>query len=149
MKVILLQEVKELGKAGDVKMVSDGYARNFLIPRSLAELATASNIKTFANRMASKAAEEEREKTKFENIAKKIQTLKLRFALKIGDKGRAFGSVTAQDIAGELAGHGFKIEKQWIDLEQPIKTTGEHSVKIKLPYQIMAEVRIVAKQEES
>ena len=143
MKVILLQEIQKLGKAGEVKQVSDGYARNFLIPRGLAEPATASNMKTFASRSSAKAAEKEREETKFENIAKKIQTLKLRFTLKIGDKGRAFGSVTAQDISDELAKHGVRIDKRWIELEQGIKTAGEYGVKLKLPHKIAGEIKIV------
>jgi len=147
MKVILLKEIEKLGMAGDVKTVSDGYARNFLIPRDLAEPATASNLKTLASRVAGRAAKGETERKKLQDLAEKLQTIRLRFSLKMGEKNQAFGSVTAQDIIDELAKHGVRIEKQWLELEHGIKTAGERGVKLKFPHKITGEIKILVEAE--
>lgn len=143
MKVILLQEIQTLGKAGDVKNVADGYARNFLIPQKLAEPATEKNLKTMARRLAEKDRREEKEHTHYQTLAEKLHGMKLRFTLKVGEKGQAFGSITARDIVEELTQHSIRVEKGWVDLEQGIKTAGEHTVSIKLPHQISSEVRVI------
>ena len=149
MKVILLKEIPTLGRAGDVKGVADGYARNFLIPRKLAEPATEENIKTLGRRAVEMTRNEERERAEFQALAGKLHAAELRFALKVGGKGRAFGSITAQDVAEKLAERGIKIEKDWIELKQGIKTAGEHGVKIKFPHQIEGEIKVVIEAEKS
>ncbi|MBI2055445.1 MAG: 50S ribosomal protein L9 [Candidatus Sungbacteria bacterium] len=142
MKVILLQEIPKLGKAGDVKNASDGYARNFLIPRGLAKPATDQNVRVLEQSLAEKSAREGKEQKEFEAVAKRLQNQELRFDIKVGEKGQAFGSITAQDIIEKLAESGVKIDRRWIELEHGIKTAGEHRVKVKLPHHIDGEIRV-------
>lgn len=147
MKVILLREVQNVGKAGDVMQVADGFARNFLIPRRLADPATEKALKNLARKQAEIQGQLAKEKAGFEAIAEKLRTIELRFTLKVGEKGQTFGSTTTQDIADELAKQGIKVERDWIELEQGIKATGEHAVKIRLPYQIAAEIKVLVEAE--
>ncbi|MDP3727302.1 MAG: 50S ribosomal protein L9 [bacterium] len=142
MKVILLKEISKLGKPGEVRSVSNGYARNFLFPQGLAQLATDENIQA-GNRMAAeRASRDERERRRLEALAGKISGVTLEFALKAGKGGHAFGSVSAEDIATRLGKEGLNVERQWIDLDKGIKATGEHGVDIRLPHQITARVTI-------
>lgn len=142
MKVILRKEVSKLGGAGEVKQVRDGYARNFLIPQGLAEPATEKSLNALSQRLAAHKARGERERSEFQAIAEKLKNTELRFMLKVGEQGQAFGSITAQDIAEKLAEQGIKVEKSWIDLEHGIKTAGEHEVQVKFPHQIVSAVKI-------
>lgn len=147
MKVILLQEVQTIGKAGEVKSVRDGYARNFLIPQKLAEPATPKALKNLGRKQAEIAAGLERERKHYQELAEKLKTLELRFTLKTGEKGRAFGSITAQDIAEELGKQDIRVEKNWLELEQGIKTAGEHNVAVKLPHGISGGLKIAVEAE--
>lgn len=148
MKIILIKEVPKLGKAGEIKNVKDGYGRNFLIRRGLAEAATESNIARQAELSAAAKRREEQERKEFEAMAQKLRETPLRFALKVGEKGQAFGSVTAEDIAKELAKRGTALDKAWIELERGIRTTGEHEVKIKFPHKIESELKITVEAEK-
>ncbi|MBI4137915.1 MAG: 50S ribosomal protein L9 [Candidatus Sungbacteria bacterium] len=139
MRVILLQDIQTLGKKFDLKEVKKGYARNFLLPRKLALLATATALK---DREAQRAAEEKRraaEKRGYEALTERLRSLALSFTLKVGEKGTPFGSVSAAKIQKTLKDQGIAVEKEWIDLPSPIKTTGEHRVKIKFPHGIVGE----------
>lgn len=147
MKVILREEVTALGKAGEVKTVSDGYARNFLIPRGLAELATEKNLETLSQRLAASTAAHAKERAGFQALSDMLTRETLRFTLKANKRGQAFGSITAKDIVGTLASRGVKIERNWVHLRQPIKTLGEHSLDIQLPQGIATSVRIVVAPE--
>lgn len=133
MKVILLQDVRALGKAGEIVKVNDGYARNMLFPKNLAREATAGNIKALENKKAAEAekkAEQKAEATKIkEALADEVITLKS----KGGEGGRLFGAVTNVDIAAAIkAQKGFDIDKKKISIPSPIKTAGEHTAEIKL-----------------
>lgn len=133
MKVILLQDVRALGKAGEIVKVNDGYARNMLFPKNLAKEATAGNIKALENKKAAEAekkAEQKVEATKIkEALADEVITLKS----KGGEGGRLFGAVTNVDIAAAIkAQKGFDIDKKKISIPSPIKTAGEHTAEIKL-----------------
>lgn len=133
MKVILLQDVRALGKAGEIVNVNDGYARNMLFPKNLAKEATAGNIKALENKKAAEAekkAEQKAEATKIkEALADEVITLKS----KGGEGGRLFGAVTNVDIAAAIkAQKGFDIDKKKISIPSPIKTAGEHTAEIKL-----------------
>lgn len=133
MKVILLQDVRALGKAGEIVKVNDGYARNMLFPKNLAKEATAGNIKALENKKAAEAekkAEQKAEATKIkEALADEVITLKS----KGGEGGRLFGAVTNVDIAVAIkAQKGFDIDKKKISIPSPIKTAGEHTAEIKL-----------------
>lgn len=147
MKVILSKEVPKLGHTGDVKEVSDGFARNFLLARGLAKPATAVNIQTQQKEQAGQRVLEEKEQASYKKLAEDLQNTELRFNIKVGDKGQAFGSITAQDIAEKLSEDGVKIDRRWIELEHGIKTTGEHGVKVKLPHQIESAVKVVIEAE--
>ena len=133
MKVILLQDVRALGKAGEIVKVNDGYARNMLFPKNLAKEATAGNIKALENKKAAEAekkAEQKAEATKIKGaLADEVITLKS----KGGEGGRLFGAVTNVDIAAAIkAQKGFDIDKKKISIPSPIKTAGEHTAEIKL-----------------
>ena len=143
MKIILLKEIEQLGKPGDVKQVSDGYAKNFLIPRGLAEAATASALKNLAHKQAKTTARLEHEKTALEKLAEKLRTITLRFILGVGEKGQTFGSISSQDIVEKLAEQGINVEKKWIELEQSIKSSGEHDIKVKFPHHVVAEIKVI------
>jgi large subunit ribosomal protein L9 len=143
MKVILLQDVKGKGKKGQMLEVSDGYARNFMLPRKLAVEATADAINTM--RMNDKAAAEKaaRERAEALEISKKLAALILVVTAKGGGAGRLFGSVTNQEIADALAKNaGIKLDKRKIVIADPIKSVGTYTVTCKLGYEITAPLTI-------
>ncbi len=149
MKVILLKEIPKLGKPGEVKQVADGYARNFLIPFGYAEPATEPAMKNIARRQTEISSRLAREQAAFQGLAEKLRQTPLRFALKLGKRGQAFGSITAQDIAEKLAEQGITIERDWVELAQGIKATGEHTVVLKLPHGVSGELKIAVEAEDS
>ena len=139
MKVILLQDVKGKGKKGQMLEVSDGYARNYMLPRKIAIEATADAVNTM--RMNDKATQERitREKQEAMEIAKKLKEMTLVVAAKGGGAGRLFGSVTSQEIAEALkAKSGINLDKRKLVLEEPIKNVGTYTVRCKLGYEISA-----------
>ena len=147
MKVILTQDVRGQGKRGQLIEVSDGYARNFLLPRKLAQEATTDNINTM--RMNDKATQERQAKERAEalEIAKKLKTLTVVVTAKGGGAGRLFGSVTNNEIAESLAQQqGIALDKRKIVLDEPIKQTGVYTVKCKLGYEINADLKVEVKE---
>lgn len=142
-KVILFQDVKGLGKQFDVKDVADGYARNFLLPRKLAELATKPAIENLNRQKALLEKKHEELVRELQEEAKKIQDLILEFKLMVGQKKEVFGSITARDIEAELrdrgAGRGKAI------LERPIKSVGEHHVEVDLGEGVKTGVKVIVK----
>jgi len=143
MKVILLQDVKGKGKKGQMLEVSDGYARNYMLPRKIAMEATADAINTM--RMNDKAAAEKaaREKAEALEIAKKLREMTLVVTAKGGGSGRLFGSVTNQEIADALAKKsGIKLDKRKIVISDPIKNVGTYTVQCKLGYEITAPLSV-------
>ena len=143
MKVILLQDVKGKGKKGQLLEISDGYARNYLLPRKLAVEATADAVNT--KRMNDKAAAEKAAKERAEalEISKKLREMTLTVAAKGGGAGRLFGSVTNQEIAEALkANSGIAIDKRKIVISDPIKSVGTYTVQCKLGYEIVAPLTV-------
>jgi large subunit ribosomal protein L9 len=143
MKVILLQDVKGKGKKGQMLEVSDGYARNFMLPRKLAVDATADAINTM--RMTDKANQEKRQKEREEAfaISNKLKEITVVVKAKGGGAGRLFGSVTTQEIADALQkNHGITMDKRKIVLNETIKTVGKYTVKCKLGYEITADLKV-------
>ena len=143
MKVILLQDIKGKGKKGQMLELSDGYARNYLLPRKMAVEATADNINTM--RMIDKAKLEQEQKARAEaaEIAGKLKDLTLTVKAKGGGAGRLFGSVTSQEISDALkAETGIELDKRRIVIEEPIKTVGFYTVKCKLGYEINALLKL-------
>jgi len=142
MRIVLLKEVPDLGKKGEIKNVSDGYARNFLIRNKSAEILTPQATK----RLEQEREKEEKATTALKNqtlaLKEKIEKLKLVLKTKIGESGQVFGSVTPAKILAELEKNGIKLEKDQI-LSKSIKTLGESKIKIKLPQEIEAELKII------
>ncbi|MGC9513535.1 MAG: 50S ribosomal protein L9 [Fidelibacterota bacterium] len=142
MKIILKANVENVGVAGDVVTVKDGYARNFLIPKGLATEATRSNIK-----MAEELKKiEERKKTaavdKARRLAEKLKNISLTTSVAAGEDDKIFGSVTSQTIADLLAEKGYDVDKRHIILHEPIKALGVYDIPIKLHSDVTAEVKL-------
>lgn len=142
MKIILLKDVPKFGKKGDIKEASDGYARNFLFARNLAKPATDSALAALRQEAASAYAQKDKEREQFTALVKKIESRLLIFKLKIGERGKSFGSITPQKIKNELEKNGILVEKEWIELSGPIKSGGEHMVSIAFPHGVKAALRI-------
>lgn len=142
MRVILKQQVKGVGSAGDVKDVSDGYARNFLLPRGLAVEADETAIKTLDQKRRSAEKKEARELAEAKELQAKIQAMELDYAVNAGEGGRLFGSVTNKDIADQLARSGLKIDRRKLMLEEPIRQLGEYQVEIRLHPEVTAKLKI-------
>ena len=142
MKVILLQDVKGKGKKGQMLEVSDGYARNFMLPRKIAVEATADAVNTM--RMNDKATQERiaREKAEAMETSKKLREMTVTVTAKGGGAGRLFGSVTNQEIADALAKTGIQLDKRKITIAEPIKNVGTYTVTCKLGYEISAPLTV-------
>jgi len=142
MKVILLQDVKGKGKKGQILEVSDGYARNYMLPRKIAIEATADAVNTV--KMNDKAAQERiaREKAEALDLSRKLREMTLTVAAKGGGSGRLFGSVTNQEISDALAKAGIKLDKRKIVISDPIKSVGTYTVNCKLGYEITAPLTV-------
>ncbi len=139
MKVILRQDVKSLGKAGEIVNVSDGYARNYLIPKGLALPADEKNIRAFEaqkKRLLEKIASQEAETRAF---AERLRNLSLTIKAKAGEEGKLFGSITTMDISEALKREGIELDRKRIHLEEPIKRLGEYKISVKLPHDITSE----------
>lgn len=143
MLVILTKDVKGTGKAGDVVKVSDGYARNLLLPKGFAKQATEGNLKVLEKQKELEDARKAEEKAEAVAQAEKIGKLSVVIKTKAGDGGRIFGSITSKDIAEALsAQHGIEVDKKKIQLSSPIKQTGEMTVDIKLYYEVSAKLKV-------
>ncbi len=142
MEVILRQAVDNLGHPGDVVTVSAGFARNYLLPRGFAYEATAGNKKRMEQERERLEAAESSRREAAEEIAKKLEPVSLTFSARVGEEGKLFGSVTTADIAHQLEGQGFKIEKRQIDLHEPIKALGVYRVPIRVHADVRAEIKV-------
>ena len=149
MKIILLQELENLGQEGDVVTVKDGYARNYLIPRGLARIATAGTIRAVeeerrqASRKLAAAADSAR------RVASQLETVEVVVPVRVGEENRIFGSVTAAQLAEQLAAKGFDLDRRRIELNEEIRTTGEYTATARLHRDVSAtfKVRVVAESE--
>lgn len=132
MKVIFLKDVRNVASEGDVKEVKAGYAQNFLFKQGLAVEATPANMKALEKKLE---LIREREKNRIKDaadLAERLKTVKVSFSRKAGDTGRLYGAVTSQEIADAVKELGIDIDKKLIDLKEPIKTVGEHIVKVNI-----------------
>ena len=144
MKVILQQDVKGQGKKGQLVDVSDGYARNFLLPRKLAIEANADNVNTMKLHEKAKAAKEAAEKAEAEAIAEKLLGCSVKISAKAGTGGRLFGAVTSKEVAEALKKqHGIDINKSKIVQDEAIKTFGTFQLKCKLGYEVVGTINVV------
>ncbi len=148
MKVILKQDVKKLGQKGDVKEVSDGYARNFLLPRGLAIEATDGKVKQLQERQERREKKREKEEQKALKTKAKIDGKTIEVKARAGEDGRLFGTVTAMEIA-DILQEDFRvsIDKKRIEIQEPIRTLGEYSVRIKVFPSIQATLKVLVKPE--
>ena len=149
MKVIFNTDVKGQGKKGEMKEVSIGYARNYLIPRGLASEATTDNINALKLKEKAKAAQMAREKAEAEENAKKLDGIQVIIRAKAGGSGKLFGAVTSQEISDALKQQfGIEIEKNKIVQAEPIKTFGSFQVKAKLGYEVNGTVNVLVVEDK-
>lgn len=147
--MILKANIKNLGKAGEIVKVSDGYARNFLFPSNKAVPASGSGLKVVKEQMTKKAAKEAQEREDALRAAKKLSETAIVIAKKASDDNKLFGSVAEADISAALAAAGYGVEKSSVVMEKHIKELGEYRVKIRLKGDISAEIKVkVAKEDE-
>ena len=149
MEVILKQDVEKLGHQGDVVKVADGYGRNYLLPKKLAIEATTANKAVIGQMKAASVRRVAREKADAETLAKQFDGVSVTFTRRAGENNQLFGSVTTSDIASELEGKGFKLDRRKLVLNEPIKTTGDFHVSVKLHRDVTVQVPVhVAKEAE-
>ncbi|MEX2154876.1 MAG: 50S ribosomal protein L9 [Gemmatimonadaceae bacterium] len=142
MEVILRQAVENLGKPGDVVKVSNGYARNFLLPRGVAFEATPGNLKRIEQEKGRLEAAENERRNAAQGLAERLEQVSLTFSARVGDEGKLFGSVTTSDIAAQLESQGFAIEKRQIDLHEPLRTLGVFRVPVRLHADVKPEIKV-------
>ena len=147
MKVILLDDVTKVGRRGEVRDVSDGYARNFLIPKKLALSATAGNLKNLEHIKTQQEAKAGRIKDDAEALQERIEALVFEQRRQASEEGKLFGSVTSQDIVDFLAGQGVKVERRRVVLDEPIKTLGDTSVTVRLHHDVTAQLKVTVVRE--
>ncbi len=141
-EVILRQAVVNLGHAGDVVEVSAGYARNYLLPRGVAYLATTGNQKRSAQEKARLDAAESARVAAAQELATKIEAVSLTFSARVGEEGKLFGSVTSADIVAQMEAQGVHVEKRMIDLPEPIKALGMYKVGVRLHADVRPEIKV-------
>jgi len=145
---MLTKDVDNVGRAGDVKDVADGYGRNFLIPRKLAVLA-GRGVETEAKRIRDASAKREaKERDEAQELADEIGNKTVVVRLRVGEEGKAFGSVTSEDIATALKQqHQVEVDRRKIDLHEPIKTLGEHQVALRLHRDVEAHINLIVTKD--
>ena len=143
MKVILTQDVAKLGKSGEMKVVADGFANNFLIPQRMAVPAAGGAFRAWQHDIASREEKRKREREEAEIAARRIESTTLTMGVKVGEGGKLYGSITAKDIADALGRRGIVVDRHKIELEEPLKTLGTYKVAIKVYAGMTPEVTIV------
>ena len=150
MKIILTQDVPKLGSSGTVQEVAPGYARNYLIPQGMAVVATKGSIKQVEERQAADARRIAKQEEELRGLSDRLQGMRVQIEARVGEQGRLFGSVTAADIAEKLAAEvGEEIDRRKIDLDEPIRTVGEHAVTIRLVGRLQPTINVVVWDPEN
>lgn len=147
MKIILLQDVKGQGKKGEVVEVNEGYARNFLIKKGLAEVATASKLNDITQKKASQDFHKAEEVKAMQALAAEVKGKTFNVKIKAGQGGKVFGSVTAQNISDALSAQGYGVDKKKIILTQPIKTVGVYDIDLKLTEGVSSKIKVSVEAE--
>ena len=148
MKIVLRQDVPKLGEAGSVREVSNGYARNYLIPQGLAVVATSGELKVAAHNQAVKDRKVAKQEQQLQSLADRISGQRLEFTARTGEQGRLYGSITAGDVAERLsAAVGEEIDRRKVVLDEPIRTVGEHAVTVHLVGRLRPQVRVIVQGE--
>jgi large subunit ribosomal protein L9 len=150
MKVILTQDVPKLGNAGTVQDVANGYARNYLIPQGMANIATAGTIKQVEERQASEARKIAKLEEELRGLSERIQGMRIQIQARVGEQGRLYGSVTSTDVAEELSKQvGEEIDRRKVDLEDPIRSAGDHQVTVRLVGRLQPTITVVVWDPEN
>ena len=147
MKVILQKDIPNLGDAGDIKEVAEGYARNYLLPKKLVMPADESSKRAMDHQKKLIKIKKDKRRKDSEKLSQGLASLELTIKAQVGEEGKLFGSVTSMDIARELKAKGFEIDKRKIVLEQPIKQTGEFQVPVKLDEGLTAGIKVIVAGE--
>jgi large subunit ribosomal protein L9 len=147
MKVILTKDLDNLGRAGALVDVKPGYGRNYLLPRNLAVLATAKNIRQLEHQKSGILARASKEKQNMTAMAQKLSAIEVKFTRKVGEQNKLFGSVTSKDVHEQLAAQGYQIERRQVHLPDPIKDLGPHEVEVKLHAEVTAKVKVTVEAE--
>ena len=142
MKVILRDDVEKLGLAGEAVNVRAGYARNFLVPRKLAFVATAGALARIGEEMKQRGRNIEKEKIELTAMAAKINELSVTIPMRVGEEEKLYGSVTGQMVAESLENQGYKIDRRSVVIDEPIRTLGAHSVSVKLKHGVSASIKV-------
>ncbi|MEF3305318.1 50S ribosomal protein L9 [Paenibacillus sp. GYB003] len=142
MKVIFLKDVKGQGKKGEIKELSEGYVRNFLLPKGLVALASEGNVKQLEHQKLSEEKRKEKEKAEAQALAAKLSEMVVTIKTKAGEGGRLFGSITSKQIAEELEKKGIHLDKRKIEMNDVIRSLGTTIVKVKLYPDVTAELRV-------
>lgn len=148
MKVILLQDIDKLGKKYELKHVTDGHARNLLLPKGLVKPATEENLKWLEVQKEELRKKSEEELKGIQAVASSIDGVELILPVKIGEKDQLFEAVTAQKIADKLKDQGFEVKKTQIILKEPIKEVGEFPIKVQLSHNLEAEIKLIIVEEK-
>jgi large subunit ribosomal protein L9 len=148
MEVILREDVEKVGARGALVKVADGYARNFLLPKRLAVLATSSNKKIVEQEREGHLRREAKLKNESEDLAKLMTNVTLTFRQKVGENNHLFGSVTAKDIADALEAQKFHIDRRKVQLDDPIRTVGEHEVTLRLHRDVATHIKVIVEPEQ-
>ncbi len=147
-KVILTQDVEHLGAAGTVQTVKEGFARNYLLPKRLAEIATTGTIKQVQERQAAVEKRIRKQEEELRSLGDKIAATTLNFTARVGENGRLFGSITAQEIADALSrAVGEEVDRRKVALDEPIRSIGEHKVSVRLVGRLVPSVTVIVTGE--
>jgi large subunit ribosomal protein L9 len=149
MKVILTEDFESLGARGTLVEVKDGYGRNYLIPRRLAVVATAGNVRRYAEEQRQRAHKVEAERRTAEETAAKLDGQEIVIAARVGEENRLFGTITTQQIVEELAARGFDVDRRKVTLDEEIRTTGVYPATVRVHPQYTAQVKVRVEPEEA
>lgn len=149
MQIILNKSVANLGRAGDVVKVKDGYARNYLLPQKMALAASKENMTLVSKIQEKQKAIEEKERVEMSALAKTLEEVVCELEVLVGEEGKMFGSVTASDIAEIFKSAGHPVDKRKIHIKQPIKAVGDHEAEIKLSVDVSAQIKVKVSGKQS
>jgi len=147
MKVILLQNVENLGKKWDVKEVADGYARNFLIPQNLVKPATTAEIEQAEKMRAEMESKAQKELAGVEKLASQLDGYELKMPVQVGEEGQLYAAMSSQKISSALEAEGFKVSQKQIKISEPIKELGEFPVTLEFDHGLEVEIRVIVESE--
>jgi len=149
MKVLLLEDLEDLGEAGEIVNVKNGYGRNFLIPRGLVRLATPSVVKAWEEERRQKSRKLAKKQEDAENLARQIESIELVLTAKVGEENRIFGTITAQNIVNGLASEGITLDRKQVQLEDEIRVLGVYRATLRIHPEVTAELKVRVEAEQA